>query len=407
MILPSASKIELAHHCPFPFTAAIKWERRENAFGRYGSAVHKVAELAALGQAVDLPALAAQYELQGADAKNFELAAGHVVDFLAADRGIGRRAEVAFAYDVESGTVRELKKAHERDYSDRRRTEIPGTADLVQIMPCRTLLVRDWKTGHRALSKRPGHDPQMRFLGFAAARLWNAQEVAVELVHIDETGAYPDRADFDAWELDTIADELRALNTRLRAPCVPTPGSHCHDLYCPIVAQCPATVRAIEAIDRAAAPRFPMTGEFCDAEHVREVLIRLPLIRDACDAIEARAKEWAQRNGPVPMDGDMWGPVEHEGRERVEATPEAIEVVNRHLGDCAHKAIEYDVTKASLERGAKAVVAVRHDGQMPRGAVPKVLGPLLDDLRRVGALKKGAPYVRFERFKPALPAGGE
>ena len=205
------------------------------------------------------------------DLRRFRAVAGNLLAWIDETRADTRgAAEVAYAYHVENGTGRVMKRADHRDYSDARPGELVGTADLV-MRDGERIVVVDFKTGVRARDTGAADTMQMRFLGLAVARAYNAAEVDVMLLHVDEGGVYPDVAALTAWDLDDTADDLRALSTALASQSVPRPGVHCTGMYCPIVAQCPATKAAMAAVDKAASLRFPMSVEITSAEHAADV----------------------------------------------------------------------------------------------------------------------------------------
>src|SRR6202022_4416402 len=62
--------------------------------------------------------------------------------------GWGRHVEQKFAYDPFANSARLLLSKKERDYSGKKPSELPGTADLVLVSPDqKQFVVLDWKTG--------------------------------------------------------------------------------------------------------------------------------------------------------------------------------------------------------------------------------------------------------------------
>jgi len=384
MLLPSASKLALAIACQYAWTSGVRWPKRETSpHADFGTAVHAAGERRVNGEPVDLDAIAAEFGVT--DVRRFRAVAGNLLAWIDETRADTRgAAEVAFAYHVADGTARVMTKAHARDYSDARPGELFGTADLI-LRDGDRLVVVDFKTGAKAKEKGAADTFQMRFLGLAAARCYEAAEVDIVLLHVDEGGAYPDGATLTAWDLDDTADELRSLAASLAAPSVPRPGPHCTGMYCPIVSECPATKAAMAAVDKAAALRFPMSVEIASAEHAADVRVRLKMVREACDAIDGAVKDWIRANGPVPVgDGRFYGIVQCDGRESVDlGAPEALAVFRREMGDKAEAALDVSTSKAAIERAV---------GRKDARAV-------LAALRDVGAVRKGAPYVKFEEFE--------
>jgi hypothetical protein len=394
MTLPTASRIGLAARCLWPWSPeAQPWpEEPPTAAMRFGRAVHEAAEQQlALGPPPRLEDLAERHALTPGEARRLESVTGAVVAYLHALRADGwsiAAVEVSYALDLATGAARVI--GDHRDYKAARPGEVCGTVDIIARHEDGRLRVIDWKTGREARQTRAIDTPQMRTLGLAVARAHEVDEVLVELVHLDEDGFEADHAALDAFELAAVAADLRGTLAPLLAgePVEPRPGAWCE--RCPVRAACPATRAALARVDGDLAA-WPIAAELESADQVRLVLHRLPVLRAALDALEDAARRYAATRGPVEVrPGVVWGPVEHPGRESITATPEALAIVRARLGEHAEKALEVTITKASLERAARAA------GSGGRGALKATLAPLLDELRAAKALRRGAPYVTCE-----------
>jgi len=218
---------------------ALPAVRRDSVDAERGRVVH--AHLAAIAEGMR-PEVA--LELVPADYRKL-CAAIPVADV---PRG---RAEVALAYDVRTGRVRELT-AVDRAY-DVLEHEVPGTVDLVCDRGELPPLVIDWKTGHAVDPEE--HRAQLEFYGLCVARLHGADEVDVHLGAVGDDGAIVwtrwhldldtlvrvARDVRDAWQAVQLAKmDRREHEAESRAPWVPdvNVGPHCK--YCPAWDHCPA-----------------------------------------------------------------------------------------------------------------------------------------------------------------------
>lgn len=406
MFLPSPSKVGLAEVCQFPWSRfSPRWpERTTSIFAGFGSAVGKVGELHASGEAVDLDAIAVEHKLTPGQVAAFRLCAGHVIerlDELKADASVtDLRAEVPFAWHAVEDAGRECgARAPGGRATDERDGERSGTVDIVYRVGGR-LVILDWKTGPRAREHRPRETPQLVMYGLAAARAHGDREVMLVLAHVDVDGVDLVADVLDLWELDAAALRFRALFSRLAADdIVPTPGPHCVDMYCPIVSVCPVTVAAMREIERAAeAPplALSMPDQITSPEHAAQIRVRLKMVEEACKVTKALALEpYVRRNGPLPLgNGKVWGAVQNDGRETVDlAKPGALDVLTKHLGAFGvDAAVERSTSKTAIHQAAVATA--------PKGKAAALERALFEELRGIEAVRRGAPYESFEEWKP-------
>lgn len=169
-------------------------------------------------------------------------------------------AEVAYAYDLETGAARILGRNIGRAYPRLGDGEVPTTTDLEIVQPDGVRLVLDIKTGWRWV---PGDTPQIRFHALAVMAARGLDRVRVGIVRIDDEGEIDVSPPLEIDELDAgaLAHDLRLARDRVLAaraqvvayqtPDVRT-GPHCR--YCPAQTSCPARVgmvRAVLALDPA------------------------------------------------------------------------------------------------------------------------------------------------------------
>lgn len=420
--LPSAGQIELAKWCVFPWNGGVRRPRREEDTPeqRYGLAFHDVAEKLedARGRGVDagdlelyadLDAVIAARKLPTADAKRLRGVVPRVIDVISQDPEPEVHVELALAWDTRRGRAHPVDKPWDVEEG-----EMYGRADVVLVSPGeeRAIRVRDWKTGSRARSYRPGRSQQLRQLALAAASHFGAERVVVEFALVDDDGAELVSAELTPSDLLQAEVEALDIADRVRQPPEPRPGPWCHELWCPIAAVCPATQTALAQVSTD-LERFPLLGEPTSPEHAAYQRHRLPVLQAALEAQEELIRKAAARFGGIPVEGKpgvVWAPVEHDGNERVELTAEAEAELNELLGpEGSAEAIECSASKASIARGARAAAAAKAsaEGRKPkRGEGKRLEEQALERLREIGALKRGAKFTKFEEIR-RLDAGVE
>lgn len=156
----------------------------------------------------------------------------------------GSEAEVAFAWDYNTGETRRLGHGRE-SYSNATEHEICGTADMIYISEhAKAGIVRDYKTGHGYVTEAKSN-AQILFLSLAARELYYLDTVIGEIVAVRDDLNEPryDRAEFSKYELWDFAHALKTmvgslLNLSSGTPAEYREGTHCR--YCPSFDFCPA-----------------------------------------------------------------------------------------------------------------------------------------------------------------------
>lgn len=398
---PSPSKLALAERCSYPWSLhRPKWPKRltTTTYASVGTAISQAAECLSTWGDAPLELIAEANQLSAADTTKLRQCARHIGELLESECPTWRRTELRLALHVESG------KVAEREHGDYRKGEVSGSADLVQLEG-EALVVRDWKSGFVHVPVRGNR--QLELYALACSRYFGIEQLRVEIATVDEGGVKLEHVTLDAFDLARIAGWSRLFFGGLGGPEEPRPGPHCREGYCPILAACPATTTALATIQRSAemayppalskgqeldeSPKpYPLTVEIESHEQAAEVHRRLKLVTEATRQIRAAVDEYVRAHGPVPLEGDrVLAVVEQPGKERVDLGVDgAWSVVQHHLGAHAEEAVELSTSKKALE------AAARKDCE--RGELRGRMGALLDDLRRAGALRQGAPSSRVD-----------
>lgn len=195
-----------------------------------------------------------------------------------------------------------------------------GTADLIAVdLKQDYPVVIDWKSG-RPESQPPVEESlQLAAYAIGYAIACGAEGVAWRMVFVDERVASPvvyvDHADMWPW----IARIKAAATKKPEA----TPGEHCGRCYqrkvCGSYRERATTTSALVQL-----ATLEMTSDVA-----REIVLRLPAIREACDMAEEMAKAYVRAGGDVEADGKRWGPAMVAGRR---SGPSVKELEEQGLG---------------------------------------------------------------------------
>ena len=365
----SSSKLELVDQCPGAFT--LPWRDEPNAWSAAGAERHAGDE-----QAIN---------------------AGEPPEVYA-ERwpGLTWRAEVAYAYDISSGTSRFLGCGLNRGYGELAPFEVPGTIDAEGRGPG-VLVVVDRK-GFEEQTPAERH-PQVRFLALAAARAQPADRIIVAIR--PEIGPL-DVAEVDpVFDLDVIAYDVRqrVLSTaKLRSDArsgaeIPfRTGRWCR--WCPAFQSCPkqAELRALVVRDEE-DPDLALST-FVDDESAAEVYQLWKRIGILHKRISQQLYAHAAAR-PIQLgNGKMFGRIEKLGNERLIGDVVYATVREMFGAELADAAVERHATKMRLETALKG----------KRGALRKVLETVRE---RGGAERKHGYEITEYQPGPKLVSDGE
>ncbi len=159
----------------------------------------------------------------------------HAQAWIAENQVAGWRAEVAYAYNPQTGEGRILGYNIGREYEKhgKKPEEIAGSADIA-VVSGETVIVWDWKTG-RAVTDAVW--PQMEWLCLMAARATGAWYAKAVVLHATDYGVVETSRSYDDLALWRIAEQLR-IDVGAIEDAWPTPGLHCDACYCPAKAGC-------------------------------------------------------------------------------------------------------------------------------------------------------------------------
>lgn len=407
--LPSGSKSDLAAECVFPWNGGVRWPKWQpsRVDQRFGNAFHHVAEAVAhvfnefgmVPGSVELGVFwaAEAYELTEKEREMLESITYHLIEQLANDDATYRTPEQCFAIDVETSAVRLAS-----DRRDRKPSERIAISDLIVHLADGRHVVREYKTGRGAQSKRARSSGQTRSLAFAAARYYELESVRMEVVHVAADGFKVDAVEFDSLELLAIECEQDALLERLIAAPMPKPGPWCAGEFCPMVAECPSTKAMLAEVERHALA-IPVLHDPRTPEEAGMLRTAVQAIRKWAEDADEKWKAIASRM-PLPIGGgkvvvaqERRGDDELVENDRAtqliadEITQLVIDADPVRVRESQQAAYSVKYSKASIVRGVRKAL-----GPSPaRGALKRGQTRVLDRLRAAGLVRRGAPYVVF------------
>jgi len=278
----------------------------------------------------------------------------------------GYVAEVAFAYDVDAGTSRELgrdltRAQAEQLYATLGESEVPVTIDVGALTADgEGVVVADAKTG-RGPVVPAARNAQLLLGALPGTRAGGRDRAVVMSIRLRDEG----RPWFDGFALDEIdlaagAAELRKVAARVRAaraevaagrrPDVAL-GEHCK--YCPARASCDAQTGLLRQLMQAPAGwREDFGGELTPARAAAAYrLWRLvdEVVKRAGGQLFAYATEH-----PIDLgDGLVFGPTQTK-RESVDGAVARAVLTERFGADVAHAALSYETSKAAIKEALRA-----------------------------------------------------
>lgn len=305
-----------------------------------GTAVHEAVEKTLLGQAVALTSPEAS-----------DLYRTWLEWWATSPLGKGIwEPEVAYAYDPYADAARRLGKSVARRYTVDV-NEIAGTVDAVTVNGTGALVI-DWKTGmdFAGMTADAADNWQMRLYALAVSRTHKVDSVTIAIVRITPYGVRHTEHTLDAFELDAVAEEVKAL-MQAAPKSQPQPGLHCQ--RCKAVSACPTTATASEALTKMEQ----VTLEIQSPEQASAALVRLRQVQAACEQMEALLKLYADTHEGIKLpSGKRWLKVPQE-RESINLSgPEMAAGISALSAAGVDDAVETKATttKAAIERSLKS-----------------------------------------------------
>ena len=349
----TGSKTSLAFACQYWCREDVVIPKEDSLAAMVGNAFHEAAELTI--KLVDvMPALepiAAKWCLSAEET-------GLFLDLYAAwchsvKRGTFWRPEVTYAYYPDTDTAKEVGLSLGRDYPKDGKA-IYSTAD-VMYWNNDIAIVRDWKTGAAHNLPAASESGQLKILALSVARTFGVSCVKASLDHISKDGVNSDWVEFDVFDLDDIAAEIKETYNAIPYA-DPNPGTHCTKLYCPIRNSCPGRVSIMRRDDSSLATA--LQRGINTAEDVASCYDKLITIESLCEVARAKVREVTKR-GFVDLGGGRRLAIhEQQGRESIDVKlltelAKSKGATDEELAACKRIGPSFDVMRESKARKPK------------------------------------------------------
>lgn len=299
--------------------------------------------------------------------------------------------EMAFAYDPETDTARELGRITREQYASLTKPgELPGKPDLIIKGNGRILIV-----DHKSFEEVDDAERNAQAATYAlmVARAWGYDECDVSIVY-RATWRRPSHATLNALDLAAHGDRLRKLRSDINAAVTQpqlfiSDGKHCR--YCPSFLSGCTRIESLQrrvqngALVRQAEQLMPFANDD-DAAMAFDLYERLKMLTARVGAaLHARAAE-----RPIPRPGGkVWGPREREGSRKIDGDA-AYAALKEKYGQAVADAA---VTRAATQKGIEA--ALKQAGVK---SATKAKESLVKQLEEAGAVKR-KPSVKFEEYE--------
>ncbi len=261
---------------------------------RFGTAFHKCMELFLLALAVNIKAIAGQFEVEPDRLDHFFRRGKEFILKLLKERrwtSHQKLLEKKLAYDPFKNTVRFLASKKERDYSDILATEFPGTGDLALIPKTinEPFVILDYKTGSSDYDAKL--NGQLKSLGLGLSVQTKNQNAIAIIMRIDDDFIEPYETNLGPTQWEKHQKDLRnAIRLALSSHPPLRPGEHCSKLYCNAIEVCPAHAGPFALGDS-------MHG-MVERDQLGPLYARFQAARKLIERLGDRFKEEIARNGP-------------------------------------------------------------------------------------------------------------
>lgn len=332
---------------------------------------------------------------------------------------LGLSAEMTFAYNPAFDTARVLGVGLDRDYIAAGLTEdeIPVTMDVVGVdnptAPTRGKVI-DFKTGFQRITAA-AHNWQMKGGALCLARVFDLDEVDVQLIHLRENKpAWRDRSRFTAADIAVAAAQTRARwdevsrardrYERTKIDPEVTKGSWCR--HCPSYHECPAQMNLVRAaVQRDEYEVYTREGGLAP----NQVAAAFRMLRDIDEprrrlkaAIYAAAKERPVLIETLPDGQEVWlGVTPVEGNLKLDAK-KAREIVREMLGEQRNDGTKSDpAEEISLFTVSQDRIEAACKLRVPKGKGAEKMRAVMAELkRRGGAAKPTKHEVDLYKIRP-------
>jgi len=294
----------------------------------------------------------------------------------------GERSEVAFVFNAETGEAREIGEKLGRNYPASLGPEwIPGTTDLLRVEENR-VVVTDHKTGHGYMVASAKSNLQLAHYALAAATVYGKSAARIE---IRREGAPPDIADLDVLDLAAARERIRSVWRRVLKSSEGEPrvveGDQCW--RCEAFSRCPAKVNLALSLASGEATKDLPTLELTPPA-VAVGWMKLQAIKKVLSEVERVYRGFASSVDVALPNGKVLGEVTR-SREELDARVVRQTLRELHGEEVADAAVEYDTSKAAIERALKPIAK--------RGQLAGMIRTALDAIQADNGISRKTSHV--------------
>lgn len=305
-----------------------------------------------------------------ADAQEGQLAHAKLEELAPA----GSKAEVAFAYDPETGIGRELGQSLQRDYSGAKASEIPGTSDLVTVEKD-LVRIRDYKTGHGYMVAEPKKNLQLLHNALSACSAYGKDKAVLEVEKTatgDVQAVTLDAFDLtlaryrirSIWAAVVEAEKQQAAGKQLRV----VEGDHCWRCEC--YARCPAKVELALALSEGKMLQELPTVELT-IDSVSRGWPRLKLAKKLLGEVERIYRGFAAEER-IPIGEGKWLGM-HESEDKKLDGAIAFQVLKKmHNEEIARAAVQMKASRDAIDKALKPIAPPRGRAAMVRAVFTEI-----------------------------------
>lgn len=422
--LPTGSELQRVQVCIG--SAALPRVNEISEYGSYGTKAHKfLEELLKAGGPDKLGEVLAGVT----NPQEREMFGALVLDGLPLDPA-GYLAEVAFAWWSLNDTARELGRGIERDYRKALPGEMVLTVDLVSELGDDAVFVADYKFLFGYVPP-PRKNLQLKLGALAAARAYGRSRAVVEIIRPrEDSKPYRERHEFDSFDLDDIAEELRALVAKVHHVRQPgaklelVMGPQCN--YCQSNRYCPALTGMVSALGGAVenvgditqlltkktSLSWELRAETLIASFDRSLNpttaatahLRLKAAEYVLERMREALKTYSLHNKVILPDGRVYGP-RPKNVDNINGR-KAWEMLAQRFGEETAWALsELKVTKKNLQKQTKVVQKERKEKGEKGPSV--TLNGIMEEFRRDLLRRDGLQVISMKEVREHSPGKDE
>lgn len=319
----------------------------------------------------------------------------------------GSRAEVKVAFDVLTGQGRIIGEGGGRDYGTPGPFEIVGSIDVLGVEGD-TLIVVDWKTGHKEVDPA-SRNWQLWGYAIAAARALGLSKAIVRIAYTNLPGQPIDEHALDSFDLAEFATRLAGLHVRegrlrhaYKEGVTPETREGTWCKHCASKSRCPSKVGLLVQVSTKGLATIGDTA--LTPERAREAHLEIERLDQLVVEAKARRSQYIDEHGPIDLgNGKLYGRVPRSGPRQLDGSI-AVQAIREVVGESSKEfealAVERKTSQAAIERAAKAL-------GVPGISPAKLKERIVKRIDELGGVTRGKDQMPLGEFPKPEGYGGE